>query len=201
MISLRRALFALIAVGTPALIQGEDIHKGNWLSWRGPLQTGVSLESFEGFKLNEEPAWTDDISGQGTPVVFSGRLYTWGYRGTGPDLEEVLQARDEKTGDIIWERANNDFISDTIYNRYSVGAPAIDPETENVIVATTFGLVTCYSKDGVQIWQHSMMERFGRLTFPNGRAGSPVIDGDIALIRGVTSYWGADGLLSGCSGD
>lgn len=193
MISLRSALFALIAVGTPAFIQGEDIHKGNWLSWRGPLQTGVSLESFEGFKLNEEPAWTADLSGQGTPVVFNGRLYTWGYRGTGPDLEEVIQARDEKTGDIIWERANNDFISDTIYNRYSVGAPAIDPETENVIVATTFGLVTCYSKDGDQIWQHSMMERFGRLTFPNGRAGSPVIDGDIALIRGVTSYWGADG--------
>ncbi len=193
MISLRRALFALIAVGTPAFIQGEDIHKGNWLSWRGPLQTGVSLESFEGFKLNEEPVWTDEISGQGTPVVFNGRLYTWGYRGTGPDLEEVLQARDEKTGDIIWERANSDFISDTIYNRYSVGAPAVDPETENVIVATTFGLVTCYDKDGNQVWQHSMIERFGRLTFPNGRAGAPVIDGDIALIRGVTSYWGADG--------
>ncbi|MEC5127603.1 PQQ-binding-like beta-propeller repeat protein [Verrucomicrobiales bacterium BCK34] len=193
MISLRRALFALIAVGTPAFIQGEDIHKGNWLSWRGPLQTGVSLESFDNFKLNEEPIWTDAISGQGTPVVFNGRLYTWGYRGTGPDLEEVLQARDEKTGEIIWERGSSDFISDTIYNRYSVGAPAIDPETENVIVATTFGLVTCYDKDGNELWQHSMIERFGRLTFPNGRAGAPVIDGDIALIRGVTSYWGADG--------
>lgn len=190
---LRSAFAAILAVGASASLQGADIHKGNWISWRGPLQTGVSLESYEDFKFNEKPVWTDDISGGGTPVIFNGRLYTWGYRGTGPDLEEVLQARDEKSGDIIWEKANSDFISDTIYNRYSIGAPAIDTETENVIVATTFGLVTCYDKDGNEVWQHSMIERFGRLTFPNGRAGAPVIDGDIVIIRGVTSYWGADG--------
>ncbi len=188
-----RALIATTLFGASAMAQEADIHKGNWLAWRGPLQTGVSLESYKDFSFKEEPVWTDAISGQGTPVVFNGRLYSWGYRGTGPDLEEVVQARDEKTGEVIWERATHDFLSDTIYNRYSIGAVAVDPETENVIVATTYGLVTCYSKDGDQVWEVSMMERYGRLTFPNGRAGSPVIDGDIVIIRGVTSYWGADG--------
>ncbi len=188
-----RALLVLLAIGTAAPVQAEDIHQGNWLAWRGPLQTGVSLESYADYEFNEDPLWTDDIAGRGTATVFNGRLYTWGYRGTGPDLEEVVQARDEKTGEILWERATHDFISDTIYNRYSIGSVAIDPETENVIVATTYGLVTCYSKDGDQIWEHSMIERFGRLSFPNGRAGSPVIDGNIVIIRGVTSYWGADG--------
>ncbi len=188
-----RILCLLTFAGSFAMAQSAESSEGNWLSWRGPLQSGVSLETFKDFKFNEEPVWTDDISGQGTPVVFNGRLYSWGYRGTGPDLEEVVQARDEKTGDIIWERATHDFLSDTIYNRYSIGAVAVDPETENVIVATTYGLVTCYSKDGDEIWRESMMERYGRLTFPNGRAGAPVIDGDICIIRGVTSYWGADG--------
>jgi len=188
-----RVILATTLFGATAMAQDADIHKGNWLSWRGPLQTGVSLETYEKFAFQEEPVWTDAISGQGVPVIFNGRIYSWGYRGTGPDLEEVVQARDEKTGDIIWERATHDFLSDTIYNRYSIGAVAVDPETENVIVATTYGLVTCYSKDGDQIWQVSMMERFGRLTFPNGRAGAPIIDGDICIIRGVTSYWGADG--------
>ena len=188
-----RVILATTLFGATAMGQDADIHKGNWLSWRGPLQTGVSLETYEKFAFQEEPVWTDAISGQGVPVIFNGRIYSWGYRGTGPDLEEVVQARDEKTGDIIWERATHDFLSDTIYNRYSIGAVAVDPETENVIVATTYGLVTCYSKDGDQIWQVSMMERFGRLTFPNGRAGAPIIDGDICIIRGVTSYWGADG--------
>ena len=37
------------------------------------------------------------------------------------------------------------------------------------------------------------MERFGRLTFPNGRTGAAVIDGDLVIVRGVTSYWGKQG--------
>lgn len=192
--SLKRGfLIATAAAGAFTFSLKAENHEGNWMSWRGPLQTGVSLESYEDFKFNEDPVWTDAISGQGTPVIFNGRIYSWGYRGTGPDLEEVVQARDEKTGDVIWEFVKHDFLSDTIYNRYSIGAVAIDPKTENVIVASTYGLVTCLSKDGEEIWQVSMMERFGRLTFPNGRAGAPIIDGDICIIRGVTSYWGADG--------
>lgn len=187
-------MLAFLASPFISRAQDGDIHKGNWISWRGPLQTGASLESYEGSgELDPNPIWVDEIAGRGTPVIFNGRMYSWGYRGKGPDLEEVVQARDEKTGEVIWERATHDFISDTIYDRYSIGAVAVDPETENVIVATTYGLLTCYNKDGEQVWEHSMIERFGRLTFPNGRAGSPVIDGDIVIIRGVTSYWGADG--------
>ena len=188
------AVFFFLGFQFSSTAYGEDIHKGNWISWRGPLQSGVSLESYKGSgEMDPNPIWHDDIAGRGTPVVFKGRLYSWGYRGKGPDLEEVIQARDEATGKVLWERSEHDIYSDTIYDRYSIGAPAIDPETENVIVATTFGIVTCYTKDGDQVWQHCMTERFGRLTFPNGRAGSPVIDGDIVIIRGVTSYWGAQG--------
>ena len=32
------------------------------------------------------------------------------------------------------------------------------------------------------------MERFGR-HLSNGRTGAPVIDGDLVIVRGVTSYW------------
>lgn len=189
-----RVFLTLASIGNlAAASMAEDVHQGNWLAWRGPLQAGVSLETFAGFEFNEEPVWTDAISGQGTPVVFNGRIYSWGYRGSGPDLEEVVQARNEKNGEVIWEYVTHDFLSDTIYNRYSIGAVAVDPTTGNVIVATTYGLVTCLSEKGEELWQVSMMERFGRLTFPNGRAGSPIIDGDILIVRGVTSYWGANG--------
>ena len=186
-------LSGVAASAIPGNALAGEIHQGNWLAWRGPLQTGVSLESYDGGEFDPEPIWTDGIAGRGTPLVFNGRIYSWGYRGKGPDLEEVLQARDEKTGEVLWERTNQDFISDTVYDRYTIGSPAIDPETGNVILASTYGLVTCYDPDGKQLWQHSMIERFGRLTFPNGRAGAPVIDGGLVIIRGVTSYWGADG--------
>ncbi len=171
---------------------GAD-QKGNWISWRGPLQTGVSLETYKDGEFNPEPIWSDPIAGRGTPVIFDGRIYSWGYRGKGPDLEELVQVREEDSGKVIWERGVHDFMSDTIYDRYSIGSVAVDTETGNVIASTTFGLVTCYDSEGNEVWQHSMIERFGRLTFPNGRAGAPVIDGDLVIIRGVTSYWGSDG--------
>jgi outer membrane protein assembly factor BamB len=38
-----------------------------------------------------------------------------------------------------------------------------------------------------------MMEMFGRLTFPNARTASPVIDGDLVITRGITANWGAQG--------
>ena len=37
------------------------------------------------------------------------------------------------------------------------------------------------------------MEDYGRLTFPNGRVGSPVIDDDLIIVRGITSNWGLQG--------
>ena len=189
------AAYAVAAIPSAGLLHAQegDVHQGNWSSWRGPLQTGVSLESYEDYEFNPEPVWSDSISGAGTPVIFNGRIYSWGFRGTGQELMEVLQARDEKSGDVIWEAETQEFMSDTVYSRYTVGAPAVDPETGNIFTATTYGLVTSYNPDGEILWQHSMVERYGRLTFPNGRAGAPVVDGDILIIRGVTSYWGADG--------
>ncbi len=167
--------------------------KGNWPDWRGPLQTGVSLESYEGYAFNPEPIWTDAIASQGAPVVYKGHIYSWGYRGKGPDLVEVVQAREESTGKVLWERTTHDFMSDTVYDRYTIGSVTVDPETENVIAATAHGLVTCYTRSGDIVWEVSAMERFGRLTFPNARAGAPAIDGSNVIIHVVTSYWGADG--------
>jgi outer membrane protein assembly factor BamB len=181
--------FALCALTVSVSAQEKDPNEGNWVNWRGPLQNGVSLESYKGYAFNPEPVWTDAIAGRGTPVVFKGRLYTWGYRGTGAEVMEVLQARDEKTGKVLWERETQDFMSDTAYSRYTVGAPTVDPATGNIFLMNTYGEVICFNPDGETVWYLS----FGRLTFPNGRAGSVVVDGDIAIVRGVTSYWGADG--------
>jgi outer membrane protein assembly factor BamB len=177
----------------PGFSQDADVHQGNWISWRGPLQTGVSLESYADYEFDPNPVWTDPISGRGNPVVFKGRIYSWGYRGSGAELMEVLQARDEKTGKVIWERETQEFMSDTAYSRYTIGAPTVDAATGNIYLANTYGEAMCFDPDGKVLWYHSMVERFGRLTFPNGRAGAPVIDGDICIIRGVTAYWGADG--------
>ena len=94
---------------------------------------------------------------------------------------------------MIWQHLQNDFLSDTIYLRYATSSPTIDPETGNIFVQATQGVLTCFTPDGKIVWQHSMMEEFGRLTFPNSRTCTPAIDRELVMVRGVTSGWGANG--------
>lgn len=165
-----------------------------WLDWRGPLQTGVTLEKGLPTKIDAKKAlWTADLPGQSSPVIANGRLYIMGYEGDAENLQEGISAFDAETGKLLWKHLSNDFLSDVIYLRYSTSSPAIDPETGNIYTQGSQGLLTCYSPEGKVLWQHSMMEEFGRLTFPNSRTASPIIDQELVITRGITSSWGAHG--------
>jgi outer membrane protein assembly factor BamB len=137
--------------------------------------------------------WTADFPGQSTPVIANGRLYIMGYIDNGPDLQEGVACYDAETGKLLWQRLFNDFISDTIYLRYSTSSPAIDPETGNIFIQGTQGILAAFTPEGKMLWSHSLMEKLGRLTFPNSRTASPTIDGDYVIIRGITGNWGAQG--------
>jgi outer membrane protein assembly factor BamB len=167
-----------------------------WTDWRGPLQTGVSLEKGlpDTWTLGgSNDLWHYDIAGGGTPVIANGKVYAFSYDGQGPDLQEVLLCVDAETGKKVWEKRFNDFLSDIVYDRYAIGSPAVDAETGNVYIMTSAGLFSCFTGDGKPVWQHSLMEEIGRLTFTNGRTGSPLILDDLVIIRGITGNWGAEG--------
>jgi len=191
--SSRTALWLFTAALSTAPISHAAAYRG-WLSWRGPQQNGTSLEKGLPDKISGDNAlWTAAFPGQSTPVIANGRLYIMGYLGEGPDLQEGIACFDAETGKKLWEHLYNDFISDTIYLRYATSSPAVDSETGNVYIQGTQGILAGFSPDGKLLWQHSMMERFGRLTFPNSRTGSPVVDGDLVITRGITANWGAQG--------
>ncbi len=165
-----------------------------WLSWRGPQQNGTSLERDlpERFTV-KDALWVADFPGQSSPVIANGKLYIVGYLGDGADLQEGIGCFDAETGKPLWSRRYNDFLSDTIYLRYATSSPGIDPETGNVYMQGTQGILAAFTDDGRPLWQHSLMEEFGRLTFPNSRTASPVIDRDLVITRGITANWGAQG--------
>lgn len=173
---------------TPALFAND------WTNWRGPLQNGVSLEHYTGAgKLADKPAWTYPARSRGTPVICDGKVILWGYKGETTDLIELLTCIDAKTGAKIWEHELPDYLSDSIYNRYSIGAPTIDPETKRIYLVSNAGTFYCFEFDGKKVFEKPLMEDFGRMTFPNSRVGSPVIEGDNVMVHYIFSNWGADG--------
>ncbi len=181
-------------VAPMALAQKVD----GWLSWRGPLQTGVSLEKNlpDDLELDgESHKWSYPVKGGGAPVIADGRVYLFGYHeeNEGTLVEETLLCLDAETGEKIWEYRSRDFLSDNIYNRYGIGSPCVDPETGNVYFMATSGLALAFDRDGNKLWERSMLEEFWRLTFPNGRTGGPVIDGDFVVFRGIVANWGETG--------
>lgn len=191
----RPAALALALLATPLHApRAASPAATGWLNWRGPAQNGASTEtglpdSLEGDNL----LWTADLAGKSTPVIANGKLYIMGYFGDGPELQEAVVCFNAETGQKIWEHGYTDFLSDTIYRRYATSSPTIDPETGNVYMQGTQGIFAGFSADGKVLWEHSLMELYGRLTFPNGRTGSPVVDRDLVITRGITANWGAQG--------
>ncbi len=183
-------LFAIMLAALPA--RAAEVR--GWLNWRGPNQNGASLEKGLPEKIDpQHPLWVADFPGQSTSVIGNGKLYVVGYLGEGADLQEGVTCFDAETGKKLWERRYDDFLSDTIYLRYATSSPTIDPETGNVYFQGTQGILAAFTADGKPLWNHSLMESYGRLTFPNSRTAVPVIDGDIVITRGITANWGAQG--------
>jgi outer membrane protein assembly factor BamB len=163
----------------------------DWLSWRGPHQNGTSDDADGPVALDPDaPLWSVPISGRGTPVIADGLVYAMGYQGEDATCIEMLVCLDERDGSIVWQELYPDFLSDVVYSRYSISSPTVDPETGNVYVQTSPGRLIAYSRDGKELWEHSLMEAYGKLTFPNGRTGAPLVVGDRVIVHIISSSWG-----------
>src|SRR5436190_10400472 len=186
-------LAAALAGGLASCMPASAVVRG-WLNWRGPQQNGTSTEKGLPDKIDAKvPLWSANFPGASTPVVADGKVYVMCYLGGGSDLQEGIACFDAETGKPLWQELFSDFLSDIIYKRYATSSPAVDPETGNVYMQGTQGILAAFTADGKLLWKHSMMELYGRLTFPNSRTASPVIDGDLVITRGITSNWGAQG--------
>src|SRR5436190_12611237 len=186
-------LAAALAGGLASCMPASAVVRG-WLNWRGPQQNGTSTEKGLPDKIDAKvPLWSANFPGASTPVVADGKVYVMCYLGGGSDLQEGIACFDAETGKPLWQELFSDFLSDIIYKRYATSSPTVDPETGNVYMQGTQGILAAFTSDGKLLWKHSMMELYGRLTFPNSRTASPVIDGDLVITRGITANWGAQG--------
>src|SRR5688500_7000524 len=168
----------------------------DWAEWRGPARDGISTEKNLPVKWSpsgENLAWKAPFGGRSTPIVMGDRVYLLTHAGKGATLQERVVALNADTGKMIWEHRFNIYLSDVPPHRVAWASPVGDPATGNVYAFGGGGVLVGLNKDGKVLWDRSLGEDYGLLTTHGGRTVSPIIDGDLVIVSGVTFQWGQHG--------
>jgi outer membrane protein assembly factor BamB len=166
----------------------------DWSEWRGPARDGISLERGLPAKWStagENLAWKAPYGGRSTPIVMNNRVFLQNTAGKGELEQERVMAFDADTGKLLWEHRFNIFLSDVPPHRVGWASPVGDQATGNVYALGVGGSLLGLTREGKAIWERSLGEDFGLLTTHGGRTVSPIIDGDLLILSGVTFAWGA----------
>ena len=168
----------------------------DWAEWRGPGRDGVSLEKNLPVKWSpagENLAWKVPFGGRSAPIVMGDRVYLQNAAGQGENLQERVMCFNADTGKLVWEHRFNIYLSDVPPHRVGWASPVGDPSTGNVYVFGVGGNLINLDRDGKVLWERSLGEDFALLTTHGGRTVSPIIDGDLVIVSGVTFMWGQHG--------
>jgi len=166
---------------------------GDWADWRGPARDGISAEKNLPSKWSpagEGLAWKAPYGGRSAPIVMNNRVFLQNTAGKGELEQERLMAFDADSGKLLWEHRFNVFLSDVPPHRVGWASPVGDPATGNVYAFGVGGSLLAFTRDGKVIWERSLGEDFGLLTTHGGRTVSPIIDGDLVILSGITFGWG-----------
>jgi outer membrane protein assembly factor BamB len=168
----------------------------DWAEWRGPNRDGISTEKNLPVKWSpagENLAWRAPYGGRSAPIVMGDRVYLQNIAGKGETEQERVMCFNADTGKLLWEHKFNVYLSDVPPHRVGWASPVGDPTTGNIYVFGVGGSLIGLNRDGKVLWERSLGEDFGLLTTHGGRTVSPIIDGDLVIISGVTFQWGQHG--------
>jgi outer membrane protein assembly factor BamB len=187
--ALRRALGPALLL----LISTQPVLASDWTDWRGPNRDGISLEKNLPAKWSpagENLLWKAPYGGRSAPIVMGDRVYLQDASGRNETLQERVVCLNADTGKMLWEYRFNVYMSDVPPHRVGWASPVGDPTSGNVYVLGVGGTLLSLSKDGKLLWERSLGEDFGLLTTHGGRTVSPIIEGDLVIVSGVTFGWG-----------
>jgi outer membrane protein assembly factor BamB len=182
-------LLLILFISVPAVAN-------DWAEWRGPARDGISLE--KGLPTKWSPtgdnvAWKVPYGGRSAPIVVGNHVYLQNTAGKGELEQERVMCFNADTGKLIWEHRFNVYLSDVPPHRVGWASPVGDPATGNVYVFGVGGNLIGLTRDGKVLWERSLGEDFGLLTTHGGRTVSPIVDGDLVIVSGVTFQTGQHG--------
>lgn len=123
-------------------------------------------------------------------MVHGDHVYILTTAGAGKTLQERLVCLNTDTGKLLWDQKINLWLSDVPPHRAAWSSPSVDPVSGNVYVYSVHGMLTAFSREGKKVWERSLVEDFALVTTHGGRTVSPVIDGDLVIVSGVSTGWG-----------
>jgi len=175
------------------LVAALSVPASDWAEWRGPARDGISFE--KGLPAKWSPggdnlAWKVPYGGRSAPIVMNNRVYLQNTAGKGETEQERVMCFNADTGGLVWEHRFNVFLSDVPPHRVGWASPAGDLATGNVYALGVGGSLLALSPEGKLTWERSLSEDFGLLTTHGGRTVSPIIDGDLVILSGITFGWG-----------
>lgn len=165
----------------------------DWADWRGPARDGRSSETNlprQWSPAGENLLWKAPYGGRSTPVVLGDRVFLQNGAGEGETLQERVLCLDADTGELLWEYRVNIYHSDVPPHRVGWASPAADPATGNVYAFTVGGVLLGLTGEGELLWERSLPEDLGLITTHGGRTVSPILEGDLVIVSGLTSGWG-----------
>ena len=186
----------LISIYLNVCLAFAIVAAGDWAEWRGPARDGISTEKNLPTKWSpagENLAWRAPYGGRSAPIVMGDHVYIQNTAGQGETLQERVMCFDANNGKLLWEHRFNVYLSDVPPHRVGWASPGGDPATGNVYAFGVGGHLLAFNRDGKVLWERSLSEDFGLLTTHGGRTVSPLIDGDLVIISGVTFMWGQHG--------
>ncbi len=186
----------LISIILNVCLAFSVLFSSDWAEWRGPARDGVSTEKNLPEKWSpagENLAWKAPYGGRSAPIVMGDRVYLQNAAGQGETLQERIMAFNADTGKLLWEHRFNTYLSDVPPHRIGWASPVGDPTTGNVYVFGGGGSLIGLNREGKVLWERTIGEDFGLLTTHGGRTVSPIIDGDLVIVSGVTFQWGQHG--------
>src|SRR5215212_9158172 len=186
----------LISIYLNLCLAFSVVAASDWAEWRGPARDGISSEKNLPVKWSpggDNLAWKAPYGGRSAPIVMGDRVYLQNTAGKGETLQERLMCFNADTGKLLWEHRFNVYLSDVPPHRVGWASPVGDPATGNVYAFGVGGNLMGLNRDGKVLWERSLGEDFGLLTTHGGRTVSPIIDGDLVIISGVTFQWGQHG--------
>jgi outer membrane protein assembly factor BamB len=185
---LSKYLFLIVILSVAVSAAASD-----WADWRGPARDGISAEKnlpSNWSPAGENLAWKAPFGGRSAPIVMNNRVFIQNTAGKGETEQERVMCFDADTGKLIWEYKFNIFLSDVPPHRVGWASPVGDPATGNVYALGVGGSLMALGRDGKLIWERSLSEDFGLLTTHGGRTVSPIVDGDLVIMSGITFGWG-----------